>query len=272
MFDAVTVSEPAPGGANDDFLLVSDNWAIVLDGVSAYPVPDVGCQHGVRWFVNRLGLHFGYRLATAGGVPMTDLLADSIAVTAQDHGPGCDLAHPLTPAATVAAVRVVGGRLDWLVLGDATVAWTLEDGTTNSVTDDRADRLKDAPIIVADVRRYDPAYVASVRNKPGGFWVASAQPEAAHQSLTGYLHLERVDRIGLFSDGVTRLVERFGWTVQGIFEQAAELGVRSLIESVRGAEFSDPEPLRWRGKPHDDATAVVIHLVDPDNGRDFMDE
>ena len=257
----MTVSEPAPGGGNDDFVLVSDRWALVLDGVSSYPVPDVGCQHTVSWFVGRLGLHLGYGLATAPHVPLTDLLADAIGRTADEHGPGCDLGHPLTPAATVAMVRLTDDQIDWLVLGDATVTWLLADGSADAATDDRADHLRDVPVIVADVRRYDPAFVAKVRNQPGGFWVAAADRAAAYESLTGSLPRAQVAKIGLMSDGVTRLVERYGWTWPDVFDRTDLHGIRHLIEAVRQAESNDPDPSRWRGKPHDDATAVIARVA-----------
>jgi hypothetical protein len=261
VLDAVTVSEPAPGGANDDFILVSSRWALVLDGVSSYPVPDVGCQHTVPWFVGRLGLHLGYGLAIAPQASLPDLLADAIDRTAEEHGTGCDLSHPLTPAATVAIVRLTQDRVDWLVLGDATVAWLLADGTADAATDDRADHLQGAPVIVADVRRYDPAFVAKVRNQPGGFWVAAADRAAAHQSLTGALPRDQVARVGLMSDGVTRLVERYGWTWPEVFTSTDLHGPRHLINAVREAELGDPAPNRWRGKRHDDATAVIARIA-----------
>ncbi|RKE09691.1 protein phosphatase 2C domain-containing protein [Catellatospora citrea] len=261
MLDAVTVSEPAPGGANDDLLLVSGRWAVVLDGVSSYPVPDVGCQHTVPWFVSRLGLHLGYGLAVASTSTLPNLLATAIEQTAAEHGPACDLGHPLTPAATVAIVRLIGDQVEWLVLGDATVAWMLADGSASAITDDRADHLPDAPVIVADVRRYDPDFVARVRNQPGGFWVAAADAGAANQALTGTLRQQDVQRVGLMSDGITRLVERYDWSWADVFAHVDQRGARSLVDAVRKAESDDHDPSRWRGKPHDDATAVIARLA-----------
>lgn len=261
MLDATTVTEPAPEGHNDDFLLVSSRWALVLDGVSAYPVPDVGCRHGVPWFVAHLASHLGTELATNGDRSLSAVLASAIAQTVADHGPGCDLTHPLTPAATVAVARIVLDRLEYLVLGDATVAWQLTNGDTAAVTDDRADHLPDAPVVVSDVRRYDPEYVARVRNTPGGFWVAAADPNAALQSLTGWIPVEKVARIALYSDGITRLVERYGYDWANLFELAESAGARALVEAVRIAEQDDSQPERWRGKPHDDSTAVIARIV-----------
>ncbi|GIG63238.1 hypothetical protein Lfu02_76100 [Longispora fulva] len=262
MLDAVTATEPAPGGANDDFLMVTGRWALVLDGVSKYPVADIGCRHDVPWYVAHLGAYFSASLATsAPDRPLDAVLAEAIRRTAADHADECDLSNPFTPAATVAAVRVTGDRLDWLVLGDATVAWQLKDGTSEAITDDRLDKLTGGPVIVADVRRYDPSYVITVRNQPGGFWVAAADPDVAAQAYTGSLALDQVDRVGLYSDGITRLVERYGHTWTDLFELVNAEGPRALIHAVRAAEKADSDPGRWRGKPHDDATAVIARVL-----------
>ncbi|WP_026212384.1 protein phosphatase 2C domain-containing protein [Longispora albida] len=258
MLETTTVTEAAPGGVNDDLLLVSDRWAILLDGVSRYPGADNGCTHDVSWFVAHLGAHLGRGIATApSATDMRTLLADAITLTMADHGAGCDLTNPLTPAATVAAIRLSADRIDWLVLGDATVSWLSSDGTADAVTDDRLEQLKGGPVVVADVRRYDSAYVASVRNKPGGFWVAAADPNAAAEALTGSVQRDRVAKVGLYSDGITRLVERYGRTWRELFDLAEAEGPRALVDAVRAAEKADPDPSRWRGKPHDDATAVI---------------
>lgn len=135
-------------------MLVADSWALVLDGVSAPPVPDVGCRHSVPWFVARLGTHLAAGLATDPYQPLASILAQAIRRTAGDHGPGCDLTHPLTPAATVAMIRVTETDLDWLVLGDAAIAWQLTDGATAAATDDRAAQSPlDAPLMDSGVRR-----------------------------------------------------------------------------------------------------------------------
>lgn len=262
MLDATVATEPAPGHLSEDYHLAAPGWALVLDGASRDPASEVGCHHDVPWFVARLGSYLGTAIAIAGPeTPLTEALATAIGRTAADHGGSCDLAHPLTPAATVTAVRATPGRIDWLVLGDATAAWQTTSGDTESVTDDRLGRLKGGPIVVTDVRRYRADYVARVRNRPGGFWVAAADPAAAQQALTGSIPARDVTTLGLFTDGVTRLVERYGWTWPQVFAATREGGPRALIDAVRQAEHSDPDPTRWRGKPHDDATAVIARVI-----------
>jgi hypothetical protein len=268
--DTVAITEPTPGGENDDYLLTANSWALVLDGISAPPV-DVGCQHSVPWFVARLGTHLAAGLATDLYRPLTDVLADAIRRTAADHGPSCDLTHPLTPGATVAIVRISEPDLDWLVLGDAAIAWQLSDGTTAAATDDRAARsLLDAPLMATGVRRANLDYVAKIRNTPEGFWVAAADPDAAEHAITGDLRLDRLAHIALYSDGITRLVERYGRSWAELFALADTSGARALVAAVRAAELDDPKPSRWRGKRHDDATAVIAkpvrHRIEADAG------
>lgn len=220
MLEAVTVTEPAPGGTNEDYLLVSGRWAVVLDGIGPGEA-ESGCVHGVPWFAARLATFFGSEMEAADpGTAMTVLLARAIERTAAGHNITCELDSPLTPSARVAAVRVEDDRLDWLVLGGATAAWRLTDGSAHAVTD--------------DVER-----------------AAGSDPAAAKEALTGTVPRDRVERTALFSDGVARLVGRHGRTWRELFDLAESEGVRSLVETVRGAGDEDA----------DDASVVVARLI-----------
>jgi len=50
--------------------------------------------------------------------------------------------------------------------------------------------------------------LASYRNQPGGFWMASTKPEAAREALMRSTPLGDLDAVALLSDGATRLVDR----------------------------------------------------------------
>jgi hypothetical protein len=171
----------------------------------------------------------------------------------------------MSPAATVAMARIEDANVEWLVLGDATLSWQRLDGNADGRTDTRVDQLKDVPIIEGPVRRYDQSYIAKLRNTPEGFWVASSKPEAANYAFTGSIPLETLARVGLYSDGITRLVERYGQTWASLFEIATSKGPRRLIDAVRESEANDPSPTRWRGKPHDDATAILLTIRTADS-------
>ncbi|MER7439820.1 hypothetical protein [Micromonospora avicenniae] len=153
------------------------------------------------------------------------------------------------------------------------------------------DQADDAPLVISDDREaeigrhyraamdnlangtpeHDQArrdYVQALRahrNKPGGFWVAAADPRAADEAIVGSRPIKDVTAAALLSDGASRLTDRFGltdWT--GLLRILHDHGPAELIRRVRAAEDSDLHGERWpRGKAHDDATvAYCTQLLD----------
>jgi hypothetical protein len=97
------------------------------------------------------------------------------------------------------------------------------------------------------------------RNRPGGYWVAAADPQAASQAVTGTLPAKSLQRAVLLSDGASRLVDLFELaTWEELLALLDENGSDELLRQVRAAEATDPEGRRWpRTKRSDDATAVA---------------
>jgi hypothetical protein len=100
------------------------------------------------------------------------------------------------------------------------------------------------------------------RNRPGGYWVAAADPQAASQAVTGMVQGRSLRRAVLLSDGASRLVDPFGLaTWEELLELLEESGPDELLRQVRAAEAVDPEGRQWpRTKRSDDATAVYLAL------------
>ncbi|MEV0733429.1 protein phosphatase 2C domain-containing protein [Polymorphospora sp. NPDC050346] len=244
---------------NEDAFRVGPDWALVLDGAGRYPGVTGGCVHPITWIVTRLAHHIGQQLAT--DEPVTAVLHTAINATMADHGPECDLTDPLSPGATVAFVRARGEVVDWLVLGDCVAMIERLGAGCEAVIDDRVDQL-DAPVVDTAVRTYDPAHVAQARNRPGGFWVAGAVPEAAEHALVGSADREDIARVMLCSDGVSRLIERYGWSWPNLLNLADRAGSQRVFRAIRQAEQADPDPRRWRGKRHDDATLVLARITE----------
>ncbi|BCB81936.1 protein phosphatase 2C domain-containing protein [Phytohabitans flavus] len=257
-----TASYPADlAAANEDWALATQRLAVVLDGQTART--DTGCRHGVSWYVASLGA----AIAADPDPPLQTVLAGAIERTAARH-PECDLSHPATPSATVAIVRFGQSAVEYLILGDVTV---LADTTSelHVLTDGRIEATATAerhaadryPIGSAEKRaallRMKHAELAH-RNRPGGFWVAAADPAAAAHAVTG--ELTGVRRLAVLSDGAARIVAPFGqldWP--GVLDLLASRGPTELIERVRAAEATDPAGTRWpRNKASDDATAVYV--------------
>jgi hypothetical protein len=200
-----------------------------------------------------------------------DALAGAIREVAGLH-PECDLSHPGTPSATVVLLRALGARADYLALSDAVMLLDTTDGL-QVISDDRVDRQATKERAAANqlptgsarhLRRRIQLTVAlrRARNRPGGYWVAAADPEAATQAITGSLARKDLRRAVLLSDGASRLVDLFGLaTWRELLTLVDESGPGELLRRVRAAEAADPQGQRWpRTKRSDDATAIYLIL------------
>jgi hypothetical protein len=259
----------AAGTENEDFAAVTPLAAVLLDGAGTPAGMATGCEHGVAWYARTLGTHLLARLTAAGPASLADCLQVAIADVRSLHRHTCDLAHEGSPSATVVAVRVAGDQLEHLVLSDSALVLAGVDGSARVVTDQRietAARPYRGPLDAMPIgtpgrdevfRRY-VSTVRELRNTAGGFWVASADPQAARHALCGSTPLADVRAALLLSDGATRLTDLFGlasWAQ--LTALVLDGGPAELIRQVRAAEATDPDGLRWkRGKAVDDATAV----------------
>jgi hypothetical protein len=244
----------SPGGTNEDAVVAGEGFAVVLDGATPEPGTDSGCVHSVRWFVTELVGNLA-RLLTCDGLgrsPLTETLRHAIETVGRSHRDTCDLTNPRSPAATVAIVREHPDHVEYLVLGDTTVAVEDGQGRISAVTDDRIERFADRPW----------AELCHVRNMPGGFWVAGGKPAAAGHAMVGRAAVADVRRIALFTDGATRLVERYGWEWRALLDVLDTHGPAECISRTRAAESGTPVG-RFGGKHHDDATAVLCRFPTP---------
>jgi hypothetical protein len=167
-------------------------------------------------------------------------------------------------------LRVRGDTVEWLVLGDCTVV--IDDGcSVEAISDNRlaSVALKERVAMEgalpgsAERRRRHARLVKAertLRNRPGGYWVAAADPQAAYVALHGSRPKAEVARAALLTDGAARLTASFALTDwPGCLDILEVHGPEQLIGRVRAAELNDTALTRWpRGKLHDDATAVYV--------------
>src|SRR6478736_4586910 len=113
-----TVSAEADRGrSNEDFVGAVPTAAVVVDGAHV-PGAEGVCRHGVAWYAHRLGAGLLALLGAAGDETLPELLAAAIEQVTDEHRHTCDPAHPRSPWAAVALVRVRNGWVEHLVLGD----------------------------------------------------------------------------------------------------------------------------------------------------------
>jgi hypothetical protein len=241
-------TQAAPGLVNEDYVVAGPDWAVVLDGATAPAGVDSGCVHDVPWLVHQLAGALAGRLATGESGSLADILAAAVKQVGTAHADTCDLANPDSPSSTVAMARWGDGRLECLVLADSPIVVRCTDGDIRVVEDDRLLHLPGG-------LPYTRELVRSHRNRPGGFWVASTSQAAAYEAVTATFPEDGIDTVALLTDGVTRLVERYGHTWHGLVGELRTSGPEHVIGLVRDAERAAPAA---HGKPHDDATALVI--------------
>jgi hypothetical protein len=257
---------------NEDGVLVVGGLVGVFDGVTQPEGLDSGCTHGPAWYVRNLCAALSHAYATNPTDPLPQLLATAIERVRSQHT-SCDLRHPGTPAATTCLVKHTGSEIEYLVLCDSPLV--LDRGThVDVVTDERfgnaiAD-VREAALVPGTFGTADHAarlrWAAEERlrytNRPGGYWIAAAEPLAAFEAVTGAAPLhgpDRIRRAALLTDGASAAVEQLGlvnWP--GLLDVLTIEGPAELIRRVRAAELADSDGYaRPRYKRHDDATAVL---------------
>jgi Protein phosphatase 2C len=273
---AIATQPGSPDTPNEDWAgITAPGLAVVLDGLSAPDGTGTGCRHGTPWFVNQLGPRL-LALASDPARSLADALAEAIRQVASLH-PGCDLTHPGTPSATMVLLRAHDEGADYLTLGDAVLLLDTANGL-KMVSDARvnqlagkereaANRVPTGSALKLRRRAQLTRALRRARNRPGGYWVAAADPQAASQALTGTLPSKSLRRAVLLSDGASRLADPFKLaTWEELLALLDESGPDELLRQVRAAEAVDPEGRQWpRTKLSDDATAVYLVLGEDAN-------
>ena len=281
----VTVSSTKGVGVeNEDGAFIGPGAVVVLDGLSAPRDLPMACSHGTPWYVRQLGT----RLVALMGdedQPLAEVLRTAIGDVNSMHSSTCALDEEAVPAATVVMLREGRDVIDYLVLSDSVlvldVAGSVEAVADTSVEDVAGPEMAAAlagpagtPERAARVSEL-VAVQRGLRNRPGGYWVASTEPAAADHAITGSVPASNVSRAALLSDGASRLADLFhqlSW--EELLNVLDEAGPAELIAKTRAAEDSDPDGTRWaRFKLGDDATAAYVRwdALEPRGARHTQD-
>ncbi|WP_405392972.1 integrase [Streptomyces sp. NBC_01102] len=239
----MTSAAARTGRTNEDFTGAVPTAAVLVDG-AGIPGTESICRHGVAWYAHRLGGSLLTLFSLAPDRSLSALLAEAIERTTDEHRDTCGVTDSISPSATVAVLRLSGGLVEYLVLGDSVLV---------------LDRTDAAPLVVSDPREviignsYRPALEAAAeegdeyhrvlrdlranRNRPGGFWVAKDDPRAADEAITGSCPISELTAAVLLSNGAARIVDRFrlaDWPE--VMAVLATGGPAHIIRRVRQAE------------------------------------
>jgi len=261
------------GRPNEDAFAILPSLAAVADGATSPPQLGDGCIHGPAWYARQLVASVVAAHTDAPESKPADLLAVAIAVTTAAHAETCDVGHPGTPSSTVAIMTFHQAAVRWLVLGDCTLVVDAGHGI-DVICDERLSNTSETERAAVKVpggasdevehnRRIEALVLAqrAHRNRPGGFWVAAAEPQAAYEAYTGEIDDSgdgAILRAALLTDGASRIVDiyrTFKWnTALDLMETAGPAG---LLDKLRETERADQTGRTYpRIKPSDDATAI----------------
>lgn len=238
-----------PSSVNEDLVLTGPDFVVVLDGATAPPQLDSGCRHDVPWLVERLGGQLVLPLLGRSTTPLVELLADAIAAVCAEHARTCDLSNPDSPSSTVSMLRVGPDQVEHLVLADSPIVLRSPERQVTVLADNRVDLLPE----------YTFEAVRRLRNQPGGFWVASTVPKAAYEAVAGTTDRAVVEEVAVLTDGASRYSERYGHSWDELMDVLEVEGPHGLISRVREYD-AQAVAGSFRGKRHDDATAVLCRL------------
>ncbi len=178
----------------------------------------------------------------------------------------------------MAIARWTEHGVDALVLADSPVVAFTRDGAALPLVDERLALLPRPGGYRARLRggggyggdhaaavRESAERVGALRNRPGGFWVAEADPAAARHAVTASWPRAELTAVLLASDGVSCGVDDYGvfpdWTA--VRNLAADQGAQAVLDRVRAAELSDPTGQRWpRPKVHDDQALALVNFAE----------
>ncbi|WP_068425735.1 protein phosphatase 2C domain-containing protein [Janibacter terrae] len=253
----------AGGEKNQDRFAYGDGWAFVLDGASSFGTTQP--EHDGAWYAERLKNKLVDELTARPVDATTDIVSKAIenASAAHDDPESC-------PTSTLAIARWTNEVVEVYVLGDSTAA-LIHSEQESAVTDSRLAAI--APDLrteyrsrLADGHGFDSQHRAllqqlqsrqeAARNQGGGYWIAGAEPGAAHHAIGDRLPLSKIEAIVLATDGAASALE-YG-TVDS-WAAFARSDLRPLLEALHEAEESDQQAITWpRSKAHDDKTLLVI--------------
>lgn len=250
----------AGAGPSQDRILSTAQAVVLLDGATAL----VPTAVPPTVYVDTLGSALVCGLSTNTNTDLRKVLADAIARTATL----LRLLPGQSPSSTVAMVRVVDHDADVLVLGDSQIVTPGE-----TYRDDRLSHVAAAQRTayrsrLAHGAGYDDTHRTMIRalqaeearwrNRPGGYWIAEADPTAARHAIVA--HLPAVPWLVLSTDGAYRPMRHLGrddW--EGIAKTDA-VGLAAILDGVHRWETDDdPDGCALpRAKRHDDKSLIAV--------------
>lgn len=251
----------------EDLVGGSNNFYWLLDG--ATPPEGKGNHELTYRYVHALDRYFS-ELAKSAEDPQ-DLLFNAIKRVKMEFEQEGLTAHP--PSSTVVIVQTLSSGLRYLVLGDSFLCVRIR-GKTTTITDNRLSSVavRERAIVnglreqgisensseYVEARRTLVRTESECKNKPGGYWIAELNPDAAKEALTGTLPMP--DFVFAATDGLERLVSLFEAypNLEEPGEAISEKTDAYIFNQLRSLEENPKNFKRPISSKHDDASYFLL--------------
>lgn len=262
----VMATRPGTGKSNQDRVRRLPDGVAVLDGASS----EWPSQRDGGWYAENLASELELAVAdpAARSRELRSVLEEAISAVATRMGED-------RPSCTVGLARWDSDELELLILGDITAVVYLNNGELVVVTDERLDAVapelrrayKESLRAGNGFGRQHRSHLAtlqaaqrSMRNIPGGYWIAEADPKAAGHAYRHTFPLPKVAALLVVTDGVSKAITQYqlmDW--RHVRTVVANDGPEELFDQICRAEELDPDGRRWpRGKQQDDKTLAFV--------------
>ncbi|HBO4249603.1 TPA: protein phosphatase 2C domain-containing protein [Pseudomonas aeruginosa] len=267
----------AGGAVNDDALGCTAQAAWVIDGATSIGRSVLGVESDARWLAQAVDRHLRLLLEVepeqSGETLLRRLLNDIQGdFRAQSGRDWHDLED--MPAACLSLLRIRGGEIELLNIGDSRILVEGADGQVRSFGDSALHELDRQSLahfcrMREEHPQWDHAelFKASrprvrqnrlLMNKPEGYWALDISDRWLGQVQRETLPLAALRSFVLMTDGFDRLVEPFRrYTDEQLLRRLEDVGVSAMLDELREIEQGDDQALAFpRFKIHDDASAL----------------
>lgn len=178
---------------------------------------------------------------------------------------------------STAVIFKVDREIEYSILGDSYLS-IVTDKTSVTITDDRLKQFAvEERKIVQEMRKsgideksveYIEARKKLIRaelnfqNVDGGYWIASLNPLAAKESISGTLSLDNCETFFVFaaSDGLARIVTHFGafHDLNSLGNEITRVGAICIFNMLRSLESDMANFLKPVSSKNDDASFIIV--------------
>ena len=266
-----------PGSTYNDDCWGSVPTAVwILDGATALSKERLfpAAPSDAQWFVSAVDSELRNSDWSGATIPLLQSMMERVRRRFHLEAVGRIDQVSLWPFASFALIRVCGGGVEFVNLGDCRILWRPPNG--HAVKSFGSSRVTDLDgNVVKEIERLHREGYASYEavrkavlpmieanrklKNTEGYWILDTTGEGISHVQTMLVEAADVETVLLCTDGYYRLVDTYHKrTDQSLLSDSVNIGVSTMLREIREIERGDKHCLAFpRIKPADDATAVL---------------